>query len=315
MRRHCRSALVIILVLLVACAPAATPTPVPSPTPIPTPTPVPPTPVPTPALPPEGNVDVGGYTLYYHCAGSGSPTVIVEAGFDVAGFSSGNWRAVDKGVQQSTRICLYDRATLGKSRAVIDVRTAADVASELHTLLVNAHIDGPYVLVGHSLGAWFVRMYAAAYPGEVAGMVLVDATPPDMLSRERAVIQPKPSDETYPAKSVWLSEEKFWTDTAGKQGESLNIAGSAEQVAKVTTVGDLPLVVISHNPTGADSGLPADLNTKFEDTWQQAQLEQSKLSTNGRLVVATKSGHMIMRDEPQLVIDTILQVVEMARKR
>jgi pimeloyl-ACP methyl ester carboxylesterase len=319
MRRHRQFIAVVLLATLVACAPAPTHTPtvVPTPTPIPTPTPLPtPTPIPTPAALPEGNVDVGGHTLYYHCAGTGSPTVIVEAGLGIAGFSSGNWRALDKAVQASTRICLYDRATLGKSPAVIDVRTAADVASELHTLLANAHIEGPYVLVGHSIGAWFVRMYAVAYPDDVVGMVLVDATPPDWLSSERAVIQPKSSDEPYPGKGFFLGEERFWTDTAGKQAEYLNIAASAEQVATVTTLGDIPLVVLSASPTkAADWGLPGDLNTKMEDAWQQAQLEQSKLSTNGSLGVASRSGHNIIRDEPELVIDAIQKVLEEARKR
>jgi pimeloyl-ACP methyl ester carboxylesterase len=310
MCRHRHVAIVMLLVLLVACAPAATPTP----TVVPITTA---TPVPTPTPPPEGKVSVGAYELYYRCRGAGSPTVIVEAGFKTSGASSRTWTAVELGVQETTRICVYDRATLGASGDLSAVRTAADVALDLHNLLQNAHIGGPLVLVGHSFGGWFVRMYAAAYPDEVAGIVLVEAVPPDWLLRLMAVLPPKSSDEPTALAAYRTESETLFNSTSGAQGERLNIAASAAQAAQVTSLGDMPLVVLSESPaTGrAQCSLTPDLCATLEDAWQQAQLEQSRLSTSGSLVVAPTAGHMISMDAPQLIVDAILKVVEEARQR
>jgi hypothetical protein len=108
----------------------------------------------------------------------------------------------------------------------------------------------------------------------------------------------------------------FFSSTSGALGEHLNIAASAAQAAQVTSLGDMPLVVLSHPPTRPFSyGLPGDLDARLEELWLEIQTEQSKLSSNGSLVVAAKSIHRIHEDEPQLVIDAILKVVEEARKR
>ena len=314
MRGHCHLAIVMIFVLLVACAPAATPTPMPTPTPTVVPTP---TPLPTATPLPEGMLNVGDHELFYRCSGTDWPTVIVEAGFGIGGASGTHWSAVENTVRGFARICLYDRATLGRSVGTVPVRTAADVAAELHTLLVNGRIGGPYVLVGHSMGGFFVRVYASAYPDEVVGMVLVDASPPDMLSRQMALLPPKPSDEPPALARFRLQQELFWSSTSGSQGEYLNIADSAAEAGKVASLGDMPLVVLSRSPTSSAAvwGVTPELDAKLEVDWQQAQVEQARLSTNGSLVVATRAGHIISVDEPQLVIDAIFKVVSEARQR
>lgn len=121
-------------------------------------------------------VDVGGYSLHIHCTGQGSPTVIVDAGN--GDFSLG-WVGIQPEVAKFTRICTYDRAGYGWSDPSPKPRTAKVMADELHTLLSNAGIDPPYILVGHSLGGYTVRMYADLYPDEVTGMILVDAAHED----------------------------------------------------------------------------------------------------------------------------------------
>jgi pimeloyl-ACP methyl ester carboxylesterase len=131
-------------------------------------------------------VDVGGYRLHLQCRGTahpGSPTVILEAG---AGLASPSWAWVQSAVATTTRVCAYDRAGLGWSDPGPTPRDARQVAHELHTLLERAAIAGPYVLVGHSLGGMYVRVYAAQYPDEVVGLVLVDASHPDQLTRAPA---------------------------------------------------------------------------------------------------------------------------------
>ncbi len=125
------------------------------------------------AYPPPGQmVDVGGFRLHINCTGTGSPTVVIESGL---GDWSATWGWVQPEVAKTTRVCTYDRAGMGWSETSPEPRTAREFAKELHTLLAKANEPGPYVLVGHSLGGYTVRVYAHDYPAEVAGVVFVDA--------------------------------------------------------------------------------------------------------------------------------------------
>jgi pimeloyl-ACP methyl ester carboxylesterase len=125
-------------------------------------------------------VDVGGYRLHLYCTGEGSPTVILEAG---GGNPWLSWYQVQPQVAQFTRVCSYDRAGLGWSDPSPKPRTTKVIADELHTLLHNAGITAPFVLVGHSLGGLDARMFASQYPSEAVGMVLVDSSHPDQDDR------------------------------------------------------------------------------------------------------------------------------------
>ena len=125
------------------------------------------------APPPVGRlVDVSGYRLHLACQGEGSPTVVMEAAIGETGLL---WSLVQPAVAQTTRACVYDRAGYGWSDPIPRPRTAAVMVEELHTLLDTAGVPGPYVLVGLYFGGLLVRMYAARYPQEVAGLVLVYA--------------------------------------------------------------------------------------------------------------------------------------------
>jgi pimeloyl-ACP methyl ester carboxylesterase len=117
-------------------------------------------------------VDVNGFRLHLHCTGKGSPTVVVDSGL---GSFSPDWGLVQPEVAKFTRVCTYDRAGYGWSDPGPQPRTARQMVEELHTLLVNAGVEGPYVLVGYSLGGINVRLYAHQYPDDVAGVVLVDS--------------------------------------------------------------------------------------------------------------------------------------------
>ena len=172
MKQHSLLFIVIVAIGLVACSALV------------------PTSTPTAML--SGMVDVGGYELYYECSGQGSPTVILEAGM---GSESSYWASVIPRVEENTRICAYDRANLGRSDEAQTPRTFQDAARDLQALLGNARIDGPYILVGHSLGGELVRVFADQYPEEVAGIVLVDAAHPDMGPRFLAGLPPESADE------------------------------------------------------------------------------------------------------------------------
>jgi pimeloyl-ACP methyl ester carboxylesterase len=145
------------------------------------------------AYPPPGEmVDVGGHSLHINCVGQGSPTVVLDAG---SGGMSAQWVRVQREVSGTTRVCAYDRARMGWSEMGPEPRDAKQISSELHTLLKGANIEGPYVLVGHSFGGLYVRTYAARYPDEVAGVVLVDSSSPKQVSH-----QPVTRDSNEPQK-------------------------------------------------------------------------------------------------------------------
>ena len=130
--------------------------------------------------PPSEMVNVNGHLMHINCMGEGGPTVILEAAN--LGMSA-HWVRVQQQLAQTTRVCAYDRAGMGWSEAGPEPRDAKQISSELHTLLKSADTEAPYVLVGHSYGGLYTRMYAARYPKHVAGVVLVESSHPEQFTR------------------------------------------------------------------------------------------------------------------------------------
>ena len=136
------------------------------------------------AYPPPGQlIDVGGHRLHLSCTGSGTPTVVLEPG---GGEMSSNLGWITPAVARDTRVCVYDRAGRGWSEPADTPQDGTQIAIDLHTLLQRGHVPGPYVLAGHSFGGLYVLTFAARYPGEVAGMVLVDSTAPRSAAKPAA---------------------------------------------------------------------------------------------------------------------------------
>ena len=133
--------------------------------------------------PPPGRlVDIGGYRLHLNCQGkrlSGDPTIVAEAG---AYGNSLTWSRIQPELARYGQVCIYDRAGLGWSDPGPGPQTGRQIAFEPHTLLQRAGIKGPFVLVGHSLGGLYVRLYASQYPEDVAGVVLVDSVHEDQYA-------------------------------------------------------------------------------------------------------------------------------------
>jgi pimeloyl-ACP methyl ester carboxylesterase len=128
---------------------------------------------------PGTSYDVGGYRLHLNCSGSGSPTVVVQSGL---GETSPGWGLITPAVARTTRVCAYDRAGQGWSDDAPHPQDGLQVADDLHTLLGLAGERGPYVLVGHSTGGPYTMTYAAQYPADVAGMVLLDSASPEQFT-------------------------------------------------------------------------------------------------------------------------------------
>jgi pimeloyl-ACP methyl ester carboxylesterase len=139
--------------------------------------------------PPGRLVDIGTHRLHLHCAGEGSPTVVLDAAL---GASSLSWTLVQPAIARATRTCAYDRAGFGWSDAGPLPRTAGRVADELFTLLRRAEVPGPYVLVGHSFGGLVARLFTHRHRADVAGLVLIEPAIPEEWanpsSEQRALI-------------------------------------------------------------------------------------------------------------------------------
>jgi len=295
-----------------------------SPTPAATVTPIPPTATPTLEPSPtasalliepgriEGMVDVGGRSLYIECMGEGSPTIILEIGL---GMDSALWdkNSFYKHMTEITRTCRYDRANLGKSDSAPTPRTFQDMVNDLHILLTNAQISSPYVLVGHSIGGCLVRMYAAQYPEEVVGMVLLDSSHPDQGYRMLAALPTESANED----ANLTSERNAWADVYKRSAddpEGLDVFTSADQVRSVTSLGDMPLLVLTESTWS--SGNPAFDQLEY-NVWLSLQRELAMLSTNSSQEIVPNTGHLMWyyarSDVPDEIINGISQVVQEVR--
>jgi pimeloyl-ACP methyl ester carboxylesterase len=276
-------------------------------------------------------VDIGGYRLHIYCAGQGSPTVIFDAGL---GDSYMSWRKVQPQIARLTKVCSYDRAGLGYSDSSPRARTSKTIAEELHMLLRSAAIPAPYVLVGHSMGGFDVRLYASAYRGDVAGLVLVDSSHPEQQKRLPAAVNDLDAG--------WVREQEFFElampfgipRVLGFCGEDAevraaecnfhsvresvkelkSVSESAAQAATAGSLGDIPLAVLSSDPDRPQLDLPEDLVKPTNDAWQQLQNELAQLSTRSTHTIVRNSGHYIQLDQPGAVIEAIKKVVKQVRE-
>lgn len=280
------------------------------------------------AYPPPGQlVDVGGYRLHINCTGTGSPTVVIDAGL---GDWSTPWEVVQSEVAKTTRVCTYDRAGMGWSDPGPLPRDAAHVARELHTLLQNAHVPGPFVMVGHSLGGLGVRVFVHEYASEIAGVVMIESmnprqlpqSPTDVQSRSNLQIRiyssldvlarcglvrllPRPVLR-FLSPSIPMNENAHYARYVRPQSmqaarnESQALSASGAEAAAVKNFGDLPLTV---------------LTARLHDTtdWQQWQTELLELSSNSQQLFAENSGHNIQIEQPEAAVAAILKMVEVAR--
>ncbi len=243
-------------------------------------------------------IDVGGYRLHINCAGAiskGGPTVVMDAGgYD----SSESWNQVQPQIAKFTRTCVYDRAGLGKSELRPDPSyPSQEIVKDLHTLLLNAHIAPPFVLVGHSFGGMNMRLYAAQHSEEVVGMVLVDSVHEDEMDRWVAMLPLEIKDRMS-------SEDK---------AQLAKLAISEGQVRAAHWHSDIPLVVLTHGVvTPSDYSIPS-MMAKGEALRLEMQEALARLSSRSKHIIAEKSGHYIQRDQPELVIDSVRQVVEATR--
>lgn len=221
-------------------------------------------------------IDVGGHRLHLSCTGSGSPTVILESGLGEAG---AYWGLISNAVAHETRVCIYDRAGRGSSDPAPAPQDGFAVARDLHLLLERAHISGPFVLVGHSSGAQYVRIFAGRYPEQVAGMVLLDGQPaeafedlpwyPTFYAGLRRVSAMLPSVARLGVGQFLSGPDATARSARSLRNEVVELPTALAQARSFQTLGDRPLVVVT-----AASGAMAG--------WFPLQDAMAKLSTNSR---------------------------------
>jgi pimeloyl-ACP methyl ester carboxylesterase len=249
--------------------------------------------------------DVGGHRLHLDCTGSGGPTVVLMSG--LGEFSVG-WARIAPSLAGTTRVCVYDRAGQGWSDDAAEPQDGVAAAADLHTLLSRAGEDGPYVLVGHSIGGDYAMTYAGRYPEQVAGMVLLDTTspyrtaagtthagPPGAVALLPSVARlgvgrllptstwsalPEPAASRYAA---FASSPRGWQNTVD---EAATMPALLDQAQQLSSLGSTPLMVLTA------AGHDADRD------WADAQNRMAVLSTNSshRQADATHAG---LLDEEQ----------------
>lgn len=294
-------------------------------------------------------VQVAGHRMHINCKGSGSPSVVIDAG---NGSFSLEWTRIRDQLSQSVRVCAYDRSGYGWSEPGLLPRDGAKVVSELHQLLQAAGEPGPYLLIGHSLGGVHIRLYAGSYPDEVTGLILIDTAYPLEISPEFR-LQMQSSIGFYQVMNLLtrsgllrilgpLGGENSMPQTAHKlpvelQEAYLNLLLDPQQYTAAISemenlprtfeqtsqslhgrqpLGDLPLIVLTAGQTSASGSTPFNEHyVPVSSNQIKLQLELAALSSQGEQRVIAESGHSVHLDAPEEVIRAVRDLIETINKK
>ncbi len=264
----------------------------------------------------SADIDIGGRTIHLFCVGSapaGSPTILGEAGL---GGDSRTWNNLVYAIASRTRICSYDRAGTYLSPAAPDTsRTLADQVDDLDRLIEAADLDGPFVLVTHSIGAWHAALFASRHPGDVVGFVLADPRGPRVSAEWLAALPPAAASEP-PAIAANRDELTNFEHDPGLNDEHLDLVAAAREAnavldPKARLFGDRPVVVLSGGLTAANwADLPADLRTTFDRIWHDGQAALAAESSKGSLEVIPDSDHDLPGMRPDAIIDAVEAILD-----
>ena len=289
--------------------------------------------------PPPGQVViVGSHHLHLQCMGRGKPAVIFDSG---AGGTSLDWRGIQHELTAETRVCAYDRAGFGWSDPGPSPRTSQRIVDELRILLKNAEVAPPFILVGHSFGGLNMQLFAARYPDEVAGLVLVDSVHPQLYSRMPHELRQDLSGQLFALRlGKWLAPlgvprllfppvatqrlPRNLQLAANARGygrhvysalyeEAIAFDTSCEQIRSAPSMLEsMPLTLLTRSkPQRWPSKVPVET---AERTWQDLQRDLAGLVPGSKHVVVENAGHFIHIDQPQAVVEAIKEQLQFARK-
>ncbi|MDZ5471684.1 alpha/beta hydrolase [Bacillus sp. 31A1R] len=289
-------------------------------------------------------VNVGENTIHLQIKGNGEQIVVLEA---ASGAGVIDWFDLPEQLSKNATVVTYDRAGYGWSGESKTDRTAENIVEDLRSALKEKGLEGPYVLVGSSIGGMYTRAFAKEYPSEVAGMVLLDARTEDMTLLTKGIFeknkldpilpgQPSPAVTSFLAKiglfrilgpSIAVTEDykernlgeiqmnvtyrpKFFR-VLFNEAEKLSNVGDA---IRNQSLGDIPLTVISHGISLAEDaakvGLSKEDGQEMEEIWQEQQKKLLSLSSNSKHVIAQNSGHLIHQYEPELIVEEVKAVLD-----
>ena len=238
-------------------------------------------------------VDVGGHSLQLLVGGQGSPAVIFEAGFG-AGIAS--WSTVQKDVAAFAQTVSYDRAGLGQSDLGPKPRSAKLIATELHAALQKSGVKPPYVMVGHSFGGIYVRVFADMYPNEVAGMVLID---PSQESFDDWLIKKEPERRK-------LAETNMAKTGEGVQAEFAGVDTSYSQARVAKVPAGIPVTLLT-------ATVDENVSAEARKMWIEKHKEWLATVPGSKHMVVEGASHFIQAQKPALVIEAIKQVSKQPR--
>ena len=297
-------------------------------------------------FPPPGKlVDIGGRRIQLDCRGTGSPTVIFEAGLDMSGSLS--WSAVHDEIAKTTRACAYSRAGIMWSDPHDAPQNGKSIAADLHATLNNASEQGPFVLVGHSLGGPYIMTYTKFFGDEVAGLVFIDASHPEQVQRFNTVARISESNIMKFRDKVGAALN--WTGVVRAVAASIkrmpNMPARDDQAVKAyasTTLGPMlkeneaieqtlaeagTFRNLGHRPVFvltamapfpeqalADLKMTTDQAKQHQEIWKQMHEEQATWSSRSEHQLVPDSSHYIQFDRPDIVIAAVRSVVKKVRE-
>lgn len=271
-------------------------------------------------------VNVGEHSLFLHCTGDGTPTVVLDAGL---GGTHLDWSLVQPDLASTTRVCSYDRAGYGQSELGPSPRNAATLANELEHLLRHPAVASPVVLVSHSLAGFHHRLLAQRNPQKkIVALTLLESAHEDQFDEfmQRAKLRlapskgdrirlsppavPKQLPATVRARAQSLAYEQKSLLTL--RAELLNFKSSAAQLQQLPDAIEQPLLVVSR---GRAQWSKSDDSALREGIWQELQQKLSRLSSQATQVIASDSGHFVHLEQPELVIGLLRGLLEGLRRQ
>jgi pimeloyl-ACP methyl ester carboxylesterase len=262
-------------------------------------------------------VDLGSFRLHLYCTGAGKPTVLLDAGaFD----SLEQWALVQPQVAKFTQVCSYDRPGVGYSDPSPDPQTSRNIAQQLDEALVRAGISAPYLPVGHSIAGLYARVFASRFRDRVAGLVLEDSVHPNELNQFPTHFPNHPVLFTALRLTAPFGAARLLHIGCRQTGAHPDcskfvvnlmrqmsvLRTSYAEAGEVTSLGRLPVVVITHDP---HVGLSKVRNEREEEAWSQWQEDLAKLSSRSTLVMVSGVGHEIQTEKPEIVVNEIERLV------
>ena len=268
--------------------------------------------------PSDQMISVGSHHLQIHREGKGRPAVVIDAGI---ADQLDKLRPLQSRIARIAQVITYNRAGYGQSEPGPLPRDGAREAAELKVLLENASVPAPYVLVGHSLGALNMMVFASKYPKDVAGMVLLDPPPLSFaLGKEYGDLKAMAERMTAEWQAIADSSAESTDAQARRQSaffrmiasEHREMGATASLVEGISTFGDLPLIVVAAGKPNPAFGPVAE---EFQRYWVEQSRALTRKSTKSRFIYARESSHFLYLDVPELVEESILSVVNDVRAR